>query len=80
MVGKNKKKSIIFLIVVFCIVIGIFIFKIENESQNTNSDLQISNTSIDNNIIIQSSYDENGVLMVNEIDVSDRSYYPKLPE
>lgn len=80
MVGKNKKKSIIFLILVFCIVIGIFIFKIENESQNTNSDLQISNTSIDNNIVIQSSYDENGVLMVNEIDVSDRNYYPKLPE
>ena len=80
MVGKNKKKSIIFLILVFCIVIGIFILKIENESQNTNSDLQISNTSIDNNIVIQSSYDENGVLMVNEIDVSDRNYYPKLPE
>lgn len=80
MVGKNKKKSIIFLILLFCIVIGIFIFKIENESQNTNSDLQISNTSIDNNIVIQSSYDENGVLMVNEIDVSDRNYYPKLPE
>ena len=80
MVGKNKKKSIIFLILVFCIVIVIFILKIENESQNTNSDLQISNTSIDNNIVIQSSYDENGVLMVNEIDVSDRNYYPKLPE
>ena len=80
MVEKNKKKSIIFLIVVFCIVIGIFILKIENESQNTNSDSQISNTNIDNYIIIQNNYDENGVLMVNEIDVSDKSYYPKLPE
>ena len=80
MVEKNKKKSIIFLIAVFCIVIGIFILKIENESQNTNSDSQISNTNIDNYIIIQNNYDENGVLMVNEIDVSDKSYYPKLPE
>lgn len=80
MVEKNKKKSIIFLIVVFCIVIGIFILKIENESQNTNSDSQISNTNIENYIIIQNNYDENGVLMVNEIDVSDKSYYPKLPE
>lgn len=80
MVEKSKKKSIIFLIVVFCIVIGIFILKIENESQNTNSDSQISNTNIDNYIIIQNNYDENGILMVNEIDVSDKSYYPKLPE
>ena len=80
MVGKNKKKSSIFLIVIFCIVIGVFILKIENKSQNTNSDLQISNVSEDNNMIIQSSYDENGILIVNEIDISNKSYYPKLPE
>lgn len=80
MVEKNKKKSVILLIVIFCIAIGIFILKVENKRKNTNSDLQISNVSEDNNMIIQSSYDENGILIVNEIDISNKSYYPKLPE